>query len=165
MLTKATIHDLVEIDDLAVEVITDMKRANIPQWELSYPRLDHFKKDVMQQALVVYKHHGKIIGCMALLPENDPPYKTIDSWLKEHSIVIHRVLVHPLYRKHGVAQSLLNYAIEYGKTNGYESIKIDTHLENYKMRNFLTKNGFVELEYIAVMDRLAYELLLEDDNE
>ena len=59
MLTKATIHDLIEIDELAVLVINDMKRSNIPQWELTYPRLEHFKNDVLNDALYVYKHEGK----------------------------------------------------------------------------------------------------------
>lgn len=165
MLTKATIHDLVEIDDLAVLVINDMKTSKIPQWELTYPRLEHFQKDVRNDALYVYKKAGKILGCMAMQPENDPPYKTIDSWLREHSIVLHRILVHPAARKQGIAKIILDYAIEYGTKHGYESIKIDTHLENYKMRNFLVKNGFIELEYIKVMDRLAYELILEDEDE
>ena len=82
--------------------------------------------------------------------------------VKEKSIVIHRVLVHPLYRKKGIAQILLNFAKEFGKMNKYESIKIDTHLENYKMSRFLEKNGFIKLEYLECIDRMAYELILED---
>jgi len=161
MLTKATFGDLKEIDKLAVLVINDMKESGIPQWDTSYPRYDHYYKDIQSDGLIKYVVNGEILGVMTILPEDDPPYKTIDSWLREKSIVLHRILVHPLHRKKGIAKIFLDYAIDYGISNHYESIKIDTHLESYKMRNFLTKNGFIELEYITVMDRLAFELLLE----
>lgn len=165
MLTKATLSDLKEIDKLAVLVIEDMQQSLIPQWNLTYPRLEHYQEDIQKNACILYKEDNVILGVMSVLPENDPPYKTIDAWLKEKSIVLHRILVHPLHRKKGIAKIFMDYAIEYGKKNQYESIKIDTHLENYKMKNFLLKNGFTPLVYIEVMDRFAYELILEDDNE
>lgn len=165
MLTKAKMTDLNDLDKLAVLVIKDMKKSNIPQWELTYPRKEHFEKDINDNCLIIYKENNQLLGCMALLPENDPPYKTINSWIKEKSMVIHRVLVHPVQRNKGIAKKLLDYAIKESKQQGYESIKIDTHLENYKMRSFLSKNGFIELEYIKVMDRLAYELVLEETDE
>ena len=72
------------------------------------------------------------------------------------------MLVHPIARKKGIASKLLNKVIEIGKLGNYESIKIDTHIENYKMRKFLKKNGFIELEYLEIIDRLAYEKVLEE---
>lgn len=164
MIELALMTDLEELDNLAVIVINHMKESSIPQWTLEYPRKKHFVTDIEQNALIIYKDDNQILGCMAILPENDPPYKTIHSWIKEKSIVIHRVLVHPEASKKGIASKMLNYAVEHGKKQGYESIKIDTHLDNYKMRGFLKKNGFIEGDYIEVMDRIAYELLLEDES-
>jgi len=162
MMYLATHKDLLEIANLADLVINDMEKSNIPQWKKGYPAYIHFEKDVEDGALYIYKDENIIIGAITILPENDPPYRTINSWLKQKSIVIHRLLVHPMARKKGVAQKLLDQAIDFGKNENYESIKIDTHLENYKMRNFLKKNGFVELEYLETIDRLAYEKVLED---
>lgn len=162
MVSLALETDLQELDDLAVLVINHMKESKIPQWTLDYPRKLHFSKDIEQEALIIYKEDGVILGCMAILEENDPPYKTINSWLKEKSIVIHRVLVHPFIQSKGIATKMLLFAIDIAKQQGYESIKIDTHLDNFKMRGFLSKNGFIEGDYIEVMDRIAYELLLED---
>jgi ribosomal protein S18 acetylase RimI-like enzyme len=161
MITYATVDDLMEIDELAVSVIENMGQSNIPQWTLKYPRYEHFEQDVIRQALIVYKDNDSIAGAMAILEENDPPYKTISSWQKEYSIVIHRLIVDPNKANSGIAQKMLDFAIAYGLQHGYESIKIDTHLDNYKMRRFLKKNGFIEGDYIAVMDRIAYEKILE----
>jgi len=160
MLTLARLDDLNEIDKLALLVIADMEISNIPQWDKSYPRLKHYKLDIEKNALFIYKQNNVILGVITLLAENDPPYKTIDSWIKDKSIVIHRMLVHPEARNMGIASVLLNHAIYIGKKLFYESIKIDTHLENYKMRNFLKKNGFIELDYLDTINRIAYELVL-----
>jgi GNAT superfamily N-acetyltransferase len=162
MLTKGKNKDLLEIDKLAVLVINDMKKSLIPQWELSYPRFKDFEKDVLNESIYLYKIDGIIVGSCTILPENDPPYKTIDSWMKDKSLVIHRMLVHPLYRNEGIAKAFIDNAILLCKKEKYESIKIDTHLENYKMRNFLKKNGFIELDYLETIDRIAYELVVED---
>ena len=162
MLTNGTLEDLKELDELAVLVINDMKKSLIPQWELDYPRYDNFLGDVKTRSLYLYKVNGKIVGSCTVLPENDPPYKTIDSWIKNNSLVIHRMLVHPSYRKEGIAKVFIDNAIKLCIERNYESIKTDTHLENYKMRNFLKKNGFIELDYLSTIDRLAYEYVLED---
>ncbi len=162
MISLAQLKDLEEIDELAISVISDMSKSNIPQWTLDYPRSKHYFKDVVSQSLYIYKEEGKILGVMTILPENDPPYQTIKGWLKEKSIVIHRVLVDPTARKKGIAQKLLDYAVKIGRDLNFQSIKIDTHLENYKMRNFLTKNNFQEIGYLECIDRQAYEKVLEE---
>jgi len=82
--------------------------------------------------------------------------------MKQNSLVIHRILVHPDHQKQGIAKKFIEISKALGKAQGFESIKIDTHRENYKMRSFLTKNGFIELDYLVVIDRIAYELVLED---
>lgn len=164
MLTYATYNDLTSIEELAVLVVKDMEKSNIPQWTAGYPAYKDFVGDIDNNALIIYKEDDKVLGSITILPENDPPYKTINSWIKEKSIVIHRMLVHPESRNKGIARKLLNEAIKIGKKGNYESIKIDTHLKNFKMRNFLKKNGFVELEYLETIDRLAYELVLEEKN-
>lgn len=165
MLTKALPEDLNRVDQLAIDVITFMKQSGIPQWDMSYPRFKHFEKDVEQGGLYKLVIDGMIVAVMAMYEENDPPYKTIQSWKKDHSIVLHRILVDPKFEKQGLATQILDFAKTYAIEHGYESIKIDTHLENYKMRSFLTKNGFEELEYLKVIDRLAYELVLEGNHE
>lgn len=160
MITLAEIIDLEEIDHLAVKTIKDMMASSIPQWTLEYPRKNHYTEDLKNNALYVFKIDSKIVGAMTLKQENDPPYKTLDNWLSDNSLVIHRIIVDPLYRNQKIAQKLFNFAYEQGAKNNYNSIKIDTHLENFKMRRFLQKNNFKEIGYLKVIDRIAYEKLL-----
>ena len=162
MILLAQHKDLDEIDALAVRAITNMASSKIPQWTLEYPRKKHYQPDIDKNALYIYKEEGKILGAMTILPENDPPYQTITGWKKEKSIVIHRVIVEPTSQKKGIAQKLMNHAKEIAIQGKYQSIKIDTHLENYKMRRFLEKNDFEEIGYLEVIDRQAYEYVLEE---
>lgn len=162
MIEYAKVLDADLLDELAVKVITHMNKLNIPQWTLTYPRKEHFLIDIDKNGLIIYKEKDQILGCMAVLEENDPPYKTISSWIKEKSMVIHRVLVNPDSQGKGIANKLLDFAIIKAKNENYESIKIDTHPDNYKMQNFLLKNGFIKGDYIKVMNRIAFEKLLEE---
>lgn len=167
MIRLAQMKDLEEIDRIALRVIADMAASNIPQWDETYPRKKHYFQDVVNDALFVYEIDNCINGVITLMKENDPPYETIDNWLTDHtnSLVIHRVLVDPSKRKQGIAQTLLNYAIERAKMDGYQSIKIDTHHDNYKMRAFLEKNQFVYIGYLECINREAYERLVEGYHE
>jgi GNAT superfamily N-acetyltransferase len=162
VISLAVLNELEEIDELAVRVITNMAEFKIPQWALDYPRSKHYFKDVVDGALYVYKENDKILGVMTLLPEDDPAYKTISGWIKDKSLVIHRVLVDPSAHKKGIAQKLFDFAVAKGIKDHYHSIKIDTHLENYKMRNFLGKNNFQDIGYLSCINRQAYEKVLEE---
>lgn len=165
MIRLATVLDLQQIDDMALRVIEDMKTSNIPQWNETYPRRIHYEKDVENQSLFVYEHNERLHGAITILPEQDPPYETITGWIVPHgqSLVIHRLIVDPQTRQSGIASAFLSFALEQAKTQGYQSIKIDTHHDNYKMRRFLEKHGFQYIGYLQVINREAYELLVEDN--
>jgi GNAT superfamily N-acetyltransferase len=162
MIKKGTIRDLEMIDRLTIMIIKDMKKSNIPQWNYPYPRYKVFMRDLLKNGLFVMKDAHFIQGSITVLPENDKAYLTIDSWQGKNALVIHRFMVDPRYRNQGVASKLLEYAIKLAKDGGYDSIKIDTHQQNYKMRRFLEKHGFQELDYLPTIDRLAYEKILEE---
>lgn len=164
MIRLATKQDLQQIDDMALCVIKDMKASNIPQWNESYPRKQHYEKDIVNQSLFVCERNSNVIGAVTILPENDPPYETITGWTIPHgnSLVIHRLIVDPNARQLGVASELVHYAVKQAQKQGYQSIKIDTHHDNYKMRRFLEKHNFQYIGYLEVINREAYELLVED---
>ncbi len=162
MIRQAQFKDLDTLDSMSVKAINAMHKDGIFQWQLSYPRKSHFQVDLEKESLYVYELDKRIVGVMALYEENDPPYRTV-SWLRANSMVIHRIIVDPDYQHQHISQNLLYYALQQCRIQGYESLKIDTHPSNYKMRHFLKKNQFIELEYIPSMHRIGYERLIEFD--
>ncbi len=166
MIRKGKYSDLKQIDDLAVQTINYMINSGLNQWTLSYPRKEHFKNDIDHDYLYVYEENNEILGALALIPGPDKNYMTIDTWKKQHSIVLHRVLTKPSLQRKGVATKLFQFVFEYALENGYESIKIDTHKDNIKMLNLLeNKFMFTPVGYIEVMDRFGYEKVIGECNE
>lgn len=159
MIRKAKINDLNRIDEIAVETIQNMMDSNIPQWDFNYPRKEHYHQDIIDDCLYVFDEES-VLGAICLKPENDPPYKDLDNWTDEESLVIHRVIVDPNVRRKGIAKTFFLFAEELAREMGYNSIKVDTHKENYKMNGFLTKLGYVEKGYLPSIDRIAFEKLV-----
>jgi len=53
-----------------------------------------------------------------------------------------------------------NYLIEKARKEGYLSIKVDTHPDNFRMQNLIKSMGFVEIGFMIQMHRIGYELVL-----
>jgi adenylate kinase family enzyme/ribosomal protein S18 acetylase RimI-like enzyme len=160
VIRKATQSDLKAIDKLAILVIDAMHHENIHQWNHTYPRSEHFLKDIEQNALYVYVEGDAILGVMAIYEENETAYEVIQ-WIKTRAIVIHRVLIKPDLQGKGIGSKMLLFAKKYAKNHGYESIKIDTYPANHKMRALLKNHQFHEMGYIKSINRIAYELVVK----
>ena len=78
-------------------------------------------------------------------------------------MVIHRFAVEKEVQRTGVASYMVHQASMMAKDLQMESIRIDTHEKNVRMRRFLEKLGFEERGIIYLKDgnpRVAYELIL-----
>ena len=160
MIRLATLKDLKAIDALSERAIKKMHELNIYQWDLNYPRYQHFLKDIEQKCLFIYVQNEDILGVYAIYEENEQAYLEIP-WFKDKSMVIHRFIVDPLNARKGVAKKMLYYALKRCIIHGVDSLKIDTHPGNYKMRSFLKKHQFIEGGYLKSIHRIGYERLIE----
>ena len=84
----------------------------------------------------------------------------------DNYLTIHRVAVSNKYRGKGIATLLFEYAYQYAKNKGLDSIRVDTHIGNIPMQS-LTKKldfkpcGYVIYDYIEVEPkRLIFEKLV-----
>ena len=159
MIQKAVVDDLEIISQLAAKARARMQADGLMQWPGNYPDQKTFEKDISQGGLYVYKQGDRIVASISILPENDDAYKEI-RWLKDHSLVIHRVVVDPDSQKQGIGLALFEFARTLAKTHHYLSIKVDTHPKNFKMQRLITKAGYVAVGYLPSINRLAYELVL-----
>lgn len=79
---------------------------------------------------------------------------------------IHTFCVENHAKGKGVASLFFEEIIDYARENGKDSLRIDTHEDNFKMRGLIKKLGFKELGQIYIRDngltkaRIAYELML-----
>jgi len=159
MIKKAKITDIDRIVELAKKTRENMLENGLRQWTGNYPDKESFMRDFQKDGLYIYKDGDVIIASISILPENDVAYKEIE-WLKYRSLVIHRVIVDPDQQKKGLGIILFEFAKNLGLTGGYESIKVDTHPDNFKMQGLITKAGYQKVGYLSGINRLAYELVL-----
>jgi ribosomal protein S18 acetylase RimI-like enzyme len=159
MIEKAKKSDIVEISALAEKTRTHMLEMGLLQWVGDYPNQAHFLNDFNKESLYVYRDNKRIVASMAVLSDDEEAYKEI-KWLKDNSLIIHRVIVDPGNQKHGIGKAMFRYAIELGKSLNFESIKVDTHPDNYRMQGLIKKMGFQDIGYLSNINRLAYELCI-----
>ncbi|MBU0997823.1 MAG: GNAT family N-acetyltransferase [Firmicutes bacterium] len=159
MILKAQIEDLEEIASLARIITKNIHDLGIDQWSDSYPLYEHFEKDMNASGLYVFKSSGKLISSISILPENDPFYTEL-TWLKEKSLVVHRLMVHPDYMKQHIGSLMMDFARLKAINEGYESIKVDTHPDNIRMQKLILSCGYTRIGYMTRMNRIGYELVL-----
>jgi ribosomal protein S18 acetylase RimI-like enzyme len=158
MIRHADIKDLDRLNQMAETIRNQMKESGLSQWVGHYPNKDVFNDDLKKQGLYVFVDENKVIGSISILEENDPPYKAIQ-WHRNHSLVIHRLMVDPKHQKQGVGMALFEHAIALTQ-NKYQSLKVDTHPDNLKMQKLILKMGFEYMGYLSSINRLAYELIV-----
>jgi adenylate kinase family enzyme/ribosomal protein S18 acetylase RimI-like enzyme len=145
---------------MAERAIIDMQEKHIPQWTIAYPRYAHFKKDCLRDELYVVIRHRQIVGCAVIQDEHETAYKEINTWQSSDSLVMHRVVVDPLFHHQGVATELFTYAKKCAMQQNKTSIKIDTHPKNVRMKGILSKQGFIQRGYLKGINRDAYEWMV-----
>jgi GNAT superfamily N-acetyltransferase len=159
----ASIGDIDTLTMLARIVANDLHLHGIDQWDASYPSQEHFIKDLNRQGLYVADIDGVIVGSVTIIPEDDPFYHEI-SWDCQKSYVLHRLMVHPKWMRQGIGRQLFLSAIDVAKKANQDSIKVDTHPDNYRMQSLIISLGFVKRGYIKSMHRIGFELVLNHES-
>lgn len=129
---------------------------NPTQWGTTNPPDSLIEQDVLSQKSYVCEQEGKIAAVFFFDKGPDATYQVIEngSWLDDGPYgVVHRITSNGTV--HGAASFCLDWALEQ-----CDSLRIDTHKDNFVMQNLLKKNGFHYCGIIRVEDgspRLAYQ--------
>lgn len=159
MIRKAELKDLIVLDQIARRVANDLHQHGIDQWSDTYPGIKNFQADLENNGLLVYDRDGVILGSVTIKDTSDEVYREV-TWIYQKPAVIHRMMVEPKEMRNKIGTKLMEFAIERIKKAGFDSIRVDTHPDNYRMKAFLTGFGFVPRGYLPTINRDAYELRL-----
>lgn len=160
MVAKAKAEDLNQVAQLARIIHRNMVEIGIHQWSDYYPLLEHFERDLSMNGLFIFKSNDQVIASITILPENDPLYSEL-TWLCKKSLVIHRLMVHPDFMKQKIGSMMMDFTRLKAIDEGYESIKVDTHPDNFRMQKLILSCGYQEIGYMTRMNRIGYELVLK----
>lgn len=169
MLKKTTTAELEAVMHLYQQAIAYFKTNKIDQWQVHGPDRQSLHADMAANQSFVYVEDGQVRGSVALILGGEPDYTVIEgAWLAAGPyLTMHRVVVDENHKGKGIAQAMMQHAVDYGKAHGCHSIRIDTHQDNQAMRRFLEKAGFKYCGIVYVhgtLKRLAYQKVFYETN-
>lgn len=122
----------------------DLRSKGILQWDENYPDEKVVLNDLEHENLFVALSKDQIIGTIVLNEKQDSEYQKL-TWLTEASsknLVVHRLAVHPEFQGKGIAKKLMGFSEDFAKTEGYDSIRLDTLSINTRNVSFYLKQGY-----------------------
>lgn len=161
----ATVSDIDSIMEIIKNAKDNLKAHGSTQWngEDGYPNAEIFLNDIKNHFCYIVVEDDNVLGVMSLVNTFDITYEKYDFWHFKNYISIHRIAInHNIYHK-GVADKMIEFAINYAKSNNISSIRCDTHKMNIPMQKLLAKHNFKYLAEITLANnnqdnfRLAFE--------
>lgn len=163
----ALIQDLPEIKLLTESCAVDMQEKGIFQWNEHYPSLERLKDDIDRQELYLQEEKGVILGVIVITAHMDDEYIPI-KWLTENknNLYIHRLATLPSVWGEGYGQKLMDFAEDFSRKNGFDSVRLDTFSQNKRNQRFYERRGYQRLGVIFFPKQSkdpfhCYELVLQ----
>lgn len=135
--------DLDQICELVSGAIENMEAHGIHQWDEFYPLREDFAEDISKQTLYVVSEGEELIALYVISDESDEAYQSA-VWENPDgtAYILHRFCVSPKEQNRGIGKQLLLHIEQQVKAMGYESIRLDTFVENPFAQRLYRHNGY-----------------------
>ena len=168
ILRHSTNKDIPRILEIIDDAKALLKSLNINQWQNGYPNQEQIENDIKNNESYVVIKDDKIIATTMYTTRKEPTYKEIfdGNWIlneDEKYGVIHRLATAKEVRKQGIAEFIFKELHKKLKEKYIQSLKIDTHEENFGMQSLIKKLGY---QYCGIIytnygdKRLAFEKII-----
>lgn len=153
--------DRESILNIYLEGANALKEDGVDQWQGKY--VPSFK-DVDEHLgvdLYVLEYHKRIISTACLVEGIDEDYENINGkWNTSLPYIsIHKVATSNEYKKQSFGRKMMSYIENFAKRKRM-NLRIDTHKDNKKMRNFIISCGYKytgEVILQGELERLGYD--------
>jgi len=158
-------HDLAQAMSLIEACIAHMEGEGIRQWGRRYPDAELIGKDISQGSLYLFRDGSELKGIVALNEEQSFEYGGV-KWLTNGGkiLVVHRLAVHPLWQRKGIAARLMDFAEMYARRSGYTSIRLDVYTANPAAVRLYERRGYIRVGQVyfktAEMPFYCYEKVM-----
>ena len=156
--------DRESILEIYIEGAEALKTDGVDQWQGQY--VPSFK-DIDEHLgidLYVLEYHRKIVSTVCLVEGIDEDYENIKGkWNTSLPYIsIHKVATSNEYKKQSFGRKMMSYIENFAKRKRMD-LRIDTHKDNKKMRNFIISCGYKytgEVILQGELERLAYDKVI-----
>ena len=153
--------DRESILNIYLEGANALKEDGVDQWQGHY--VPSFK-DVDEHLgvdLYVLEYHKRIVSTACLVEGIDEDYENIKGkWNTSIPYIsIHKVATSNKYKKQSFSKKMMSYIENFAKRKRMD-LRIDTHKDNKKMRNFIISCGYKytgEVVLQGELERLGYD--------
>ncbi len=144
MIRAAAERDLDGIMDIVGRVVAEMRAEDIDQWSDAYPSRADFRADLADGALWVDEEAGgRGLRGVVCVNRAEPPEYRDGTWSRDGAaLVIHRLAVHPDFRRQGVGRGLLALAEDLARRSGVPYLRSDTYSLNGRMNALFVRMGY-----------------------
>ena len=163
---KAEINDIKKIVNIIDEAKKNLKADGIDQWQIDSMNEEFLLKQIKTGKSFVYED-GEILAYAYLSDDIEKAYMVWDDdFSGKKPITIHTFAVDSNNTKRGVAMKFFIDIIKYAQKYQFDSLRIDTHEDNFKMRGLINKLGFKKIGNIFIDEegrkkpRICYERYL-----
>jgi ribosomal protein S18 acetylase RimI-like enzyme len=147
---KGEIEDVKQIMSIIKDAIVDMESEEIYQWDSIYPDEDVISNDIYEGNLHIYVDANIIKGFITINEHQDKEYEAVNWKYKNGThLITHRLCVNPKYKGKGIASTLLKYAERFGRNNKYETIRLDSFIQNIHACNLYEKAGYEKVGIVS----------------
>lgn len=122
-----------------------LKQQGVDQWQNGYPPPALVQRDIEEGNSYVLTADGTIVGAIAICFGEEPDYAVIHegSWHGAGPYAaLHRVAIAKTARGTGLADVLMQNALDVCRKAGMAEVRVDTHRHNQPMQHFLRRHGF-----------------------
>lgn len=156
--------DRESILEIYLEGSNTLKEDGVDQWQGKY--VPSFK-DIDEHLgidLYVLEYHKRVVSTACLVEGIDEDYENIDGkWNTSIPYIsIHKVATSNKYKKQSFAKKMMSYIENLAKRKRMD-LRIDTHKDNKKMRNFIISCGYKytgEVILQGELERLVYDKVI-----
>ena len=164
---QAQIIDLKTIENIINSAKISLKEDGVDQWQIASMDGKFIENQIRKGKSYVFEKSGQILAYAYLSDEKEKAYKPFeDEFEGEKPLTIHTFAVENSMKKRGIALRFFIDIIKFAEKNCYDSLRIDTHQDNFKMRGLINKLGFRKFGEILIDEegvkkpRICYERLL-----
>jgi GNAT superfamily N-acetyltransferase len=146
IIRKAKKEDLDPIMETYASCVKGMIELGIDQWDEKYPNRSIIKNDISEQNYYVGIIDNEIIAGIKIDQNQDPTYQSIE-WKDQSNnfMVVHRLCSKKSVWNKGVGKKMMEYAESLAKQSHFNSIRLDTYINNPKAMRFYENIGYKKL--------------------
>ena len=139
---RAEIKDINKIEYIIENAKKALKEDGIDQWQIGSMDRDFLCNQIIKGKAYVYEDKGDLMAYAYLSDEKEAAYEDLgDDFKGENYITIHTFAVDIEARENCLGSRVMMEILKFGIKLNLDSLRIDTHQDNFRMRSFLNKFG------------------------